>query len=106
MLCIDNPAADEVTLERILREIPDYAKNVHIILAERGHRFRSLKRSGVLTFLHGEEETEPLRVHNAQSQREHVYKRFFDLLGIDDNDRQSLLATVRDESQCDLPDPA
>ncbi|HEX7335500.1 MAG TPA: tetratricopeptide repeat protein [Pyrinomonadaceae bacterium] len=97
LLCIDNPAADEVTLERILREVPDYAGNVHIVLAERGHRYRALKKSGVLTYLHGEEEAEPIRVRNPQTQREHVYQRLFDLLGIDDADRQSLLATVRDE---------
>lgn len=97
VLCIDNPAADELTLERILREIPDYANNVHIILAERGHRYRALQKSGVLTYLHGEEEAKPIRVRNPRSQREHVYERFFDLLAIDDADRQSLLETVRDE---------
>src|SRR6266581_5492317 len=51
VLCIDNPAADEVTLERILREIPDYSATIQIILSERAHRYYALRRTGVLTYL-------------------------------------------------------
>ena len=97
VLCIDNPAADEATCERILREIPDYADNVHVIIAERGHRYNALKRTGVLTYLHGEEESDPIRVRNSQSQREEVYNKLFDLLGVRDADLERLMQIVRDE---------
>ena len=97
VLCIDNPAADEATLERILREVPDYADNVHIIMAERGHRYNALKRTGVLTYLHGEEENDPIRVRNSKSQREEVYNKLFDLLGVRDADLDRLMQIVRDE---------
>jgi predicted Zn-dependent protease len=97
VVCIDNPAADEVTLERILREIPDYAKNVHVILAERGHRYYALKRSGVLTYLHGEDENEPIRVWNSRRQREEVYNKLFDLLEVRDADLERLMQIIRDE---------
>ena len=96
-LCIDNPAADEAILERILREIPDYADNVHIIFAERAHRYYALQRTGVLTYLHGEDESEPVRVRNSRRQREDVYNKFFDLLGISGADLGPLLEIVRDE---------
>ena len=49
VLCIDNPAADEMNLERILREIRDYPEIAKIILAESAHRYYALQRSGVLT---------------------------------------------------------
>src|SRR5258706_3246059 len=97
VLCIDNPAADEVTLERILREIPDYSASVQIILSERAHRYYALRRTGVLTYLHGEEENEPVQVRNPRSQREDVYHKLFDLLGVSDSDRQPLLEIVRNE---------
>ena len=97
VLCIDNPAADEVTLERILREIPDYAENVQIILAERAHRYHTLRRTGVLTYLHGEDEIEPVRVWNSRRQREAVYNKLFDLLEVDDSDREPLLEIARNE---------
>lgn len=97
VLCIDNPAADEVTLERILREIPDYADNVQIVLAERAYRYYTLERTGVLTYLHGEDEIEPVRVRNARGQREEVYNKLFDLLNIDHADRGPLLDVVRNE---------
>jgi len=98
VLCIDNPAADEMTLERILREIPDYAANVQIILSERAHRYYALRRTGVLTYLHGEEEHEPVKVRNPPSQREDVYDKLFDLLGVSDADREPLREIVRNES--------
>jgi tetratricopeptide (TPR) repeat protein len=98
MLGIDNPAADEVTLERILREIPEYAANVQIILSERAHRYYSLRRTGVLTYLHGEEEKEPVKVRNPRNQRENVYNKLFDLLGVSEADREPLREIVRNES--------
>ena len=97
VLCIDNPAADEMNLERILREIPDYSEIAKIILAERAHRYYALQRTGVLTYLHGEEEVEPVRVRNAQGHREAVYNKLFDLLDISSIDRQPLLDIVRNE---------
>jgi Flp pilus assembly protein TadD len=98
ILCIDNPAADEVTLERILREIPDYAASVQVILSERGHRYDALRRTGVLTYLQGEEENEPIKVRNQRSQREDVYSKLFDLLGVSKGDREPLREIVRNES--------
>ncbi len=97
ILCIDNPAADEATLERILREVPEYADNLRIILAERAHRYYTLKRTGVLTYLHGEEEVEPVRVRNPRGQREEVYNKLFDLLDVSATDRQPLLDIARNE---------
>jgi len=97
VLCIDNPAANEVILELILREIPDYADNVHVILAERGHRYYALQRTGVLTYLHGEDENELVRVRNSRIQREEVYNKLFELLEVRDADLERLMQIVRDE---------
>jgi tetratricopeptide (TPR) repeat protein len=97
VLCIDNPAADEVVLERILREVPEYSDHVQIILSERAHRYYALRRTGVLTYLHGEEENEPVKVRNLSSQREDVYNKLFDLLGVSDADREPLREIVRNE---------
>ena len=98
VLCIDNPAADELALERILSEIPDYSANVRIILSERAHRYRALLRTGVLTYLHGEEENEPVNVRNPRNQRERVYDKLFDLLGVSEVDREPLREIVRNEN--------
>ena len=46
VLCIDNPAADEEMLEVLLRRIPDYCSTIHILFAERGHRYNALQRTG------------------------------------------------------------
>ncbi len=97
VLCIDNPAANEEALETILREIPDYADNVHVILAERAHRYYALQRTGVLTYLHGQEENEPVRVRNSRRHREEVYNKLFDLLGVHDADLERLMTIVRNE---------
>jgi tetratricopeptide (TPR) repeat protein len=98
VLCIDNPAADDETLETLLRKLPDYTSNVHVILAERAHRYKTLRRTGTLTYLHGEEDHEPIYVRNPQSQREDVYNRLFDLLEVSNQDRIPLLDIVRNEN--------
>jgi tetratricopeptide (TPR) repeat protein len=98
VLCIDNPAADELALERILREVPDYSADIQVILSEREHRYDALRRTGVLTHLHGEEENKPVRVRNPRSQREDVYNKLFDLLDLSEADREPLREIVRNES--------
>jgi len=90
VLCIDNPAAKEEVLEIILREIPDYCQNIHILVAEREHRYKTLKKTGVLTFLHGEEEHKQVDVRNPPDHRRNVYERLFDLLQISEDDRKPL----------------
>jgi Flp pilus assembly protein TadD len=98
VLCIDNPAADEAALERILREIPDYSSNVQIILSERVHRYYTLRSMGVLTYLPGEEEqAKPVFVRNPSRQREDVYNRLFELLDVSGEDKDSLWDIVRNE---------
>ncbi|MDX6694631.1 MAG: hypothetical protein QOF02_2234, partial [Blastocatellia bacterium] len=96
-LCIDNPAADEETLEGLLRRIPDYCAGIHILLAERTHRYYALRRIGSLTYLHGEEELKPIFVRNTRHQRQMVYGRLFELLHVSDVDRESLQGIVLDE---------
>ena len=85
LLCIDNPAANEDALMVILRHIPELSKNVRVLLAERGHRYHSMKKSGCLTFIHGEEEREPVVVINSRHQLRLVYSRLFQLLGLSEN---------------------
>jgi len=97
VLCIDNPAADEAILERLLRELPGHSPNIRIILSEREHRYRTLVRTGVLTYLHGEDETVPVKVRNPRNQRETVYQKLFDLLAVPESDRESLRDIVRNE---------
>ena len=98
VLCIDNPAADEEILEILLRRIPDYCPEIHILLAERDHRYKTLKRTGALTYLHGEEEEHiPVHVHNPSDQRHKVYRRLFDLLGISETDRAPLMEIALNE---------
>ncbi len=97
VLCIDNPAADEGVLESLLREIPNYTSSVHVILAERVHRYKGLRRIGILTYLHGEEEREPIYVRNPRSQREDVYERLFTLLAVPEEYKVVLLNIVRNE---------
>ena len=97
VLCIDNPAADEEILETLLRRIPDYCPEIHILLAERAHRYYALKRTGCLIYLHGEEEHQPVNVHNTSDQREKVYRKLFDLLNISEIDRAPLMKIALNE---------
>jgi tetratricopeptide (TPR) repeat protein len=97
LLCIDNPADDEETLETILREIPDYSSNVHIVFAERAHRYHALRRMGCLTYLHGEEDLQSIVVRNPRRQRQEVYNKLFDLLDVSTADRESLREFVLNE---------
>ncbi|MFV9645776.1 MAG: hypothetical protein ACNYWU_08150 [Desulfobacterales bacterium] len=90
VLCIDNPASDEEILELLLRQIPDFPPKVHILLVERVHRYHAIKNLGGLSYLHGEEEHEPIIVRNSHQQRKDVYDRLFKLLGISDADVKSL----------------
>jgi tetratricopeptide (TPR) repeat protein len=91
VLCIDNPAADEEMLETLLRRIPDYCSEIHILLAERAHRYRALERTGSLIHLHGEEQHNRVNVQNDHDQREKVYRKLFDLLKISEVDRAPLM---------------
>jgi tetratricopeptide (TPR) repeat protein len=90
-LCVDNPAADEEALTLILRRIPQTSQQIKILLTERGHRYQSMRQSGGLTFIHGEEERNPIVVRNSRSQRQLVYNRLFDLLGLSENITNDLL---------------
>ncbi|EAT59669.1 tetratricopeptide repeat protein [Chlorobium ferrooxidans] len=98
LLCIDNPAANEDALKVILRHIPELSKNIRVLLAERGHRYHSMKQSGCLTFIHGEEEREPVVVRNSRNQRRLVYSRLFKLLGLSENLISELGEIVLNES--------
>jgi tetratricopeptide (TPR) repeat protein len=98
VLCVDNPAADEEMLETLLRELPNFTSKIHVILAERAHRYRALRRTGTLTYLHGDEDLEPINVRNPRNQREDVYQRLFTLLNVSEEDRAPLLDIVRNES--------
>ncbi|HEV2799023.1 MAG TPA: tetratricopeptide repeat protein [Pyrinomonadaceae bacterium] len=97
VLCIDNPAADEETMEALLRRVPDYCPEIHILLAERRHRYHALQRTGSLTYLHGEEEQKPLDVRNPPRQRQRVYDKLFKLLGLSAEDTASLRDIVLNE---------
>ena len=97
VLCIDNPAVDEEALEILLRRIPDYVNEIHILLAERAHRYHALRRTGCLTYLHGEEELKPIFVRNTRDQRQKVYSRLFDLLEISEVDREGLRDIILNE---------
>lgn len=97
VLCIDNPAANEEVLEALLRQIPNYAENIHIIFSERGHRYHALRRTDSLTYLHGEEDSKPLYVSNNRNQREDVYNRLFELVGLSEADKEPLLHIIRNE---------
>ena len=92
VLCIDNPAVDEEALEVILRRIPECCAEIHILLAERAHRYHALRRIGCLTYLHGEEERNPIFVRNTRNHRERVYSKLFELLEISEAD----IAPLRD----------
>ena len=98
LLCIDNPAANEDALTVILRHIPELSKNVRVLLAERGHRYHSMKQSGCLTFIHGEEEREPVVVRNSPYQRKLVYNRLFELFGISEDIASEIRQIVQNES--------
>ncbi|HEY3278293.1 MAG TPA: tetratricopeptide repeat protein, partial [Syntrophorhabdaceae bacterium] len=97
ILCIDNPAADEETLSSILRRIPELNRRIHVLLSERGHRFQAMKKSGTVTFIHGEEESALVVVKNPHSQRQLVYNRLFDLLGIEANTARDLSQIILNE---------
>ena len=90
-LCVDNAAADENALALILRRIPQTSQQIKILLTERGHRYQSMRQSGGLTFIHGEEEKKPIVVRNPRRQRQLVYKRLFDLLGLSGSISKDLL---------------
>jgi hypothetical protein len=79
-LCIDNPAADEETLEALLRRVPDYCAEIHVLLSERAHRYRALQKAGCLTYLHGEEESNPVYVRDSDQRRQKVYDNLFKIL--------------------------
>jgi len=98
VLCVDNPAADEKNLEQLLRRINEYCPEIHILFAERDHRYRTLKRTETLTYLQGEEEENPVNVHNPADQRQKVYHRLFDLLGVSEADRAPLLNIALNET--------
>ncbi len=83
LLCIDNPAANPDVLQSLIRQIPAYNSQVNIVLAERGHRFNSLKQDDTLVHFHGEEELEPIVVRNSYQQRKNVYQKLFSLLALD-----------------------
>jgi tetratricopeptide (TPR) repeat protein len=97
VLCIDNPAADEETLEALLRRVPDYCSRIHILLAERAHRYKTLQGTGCLTYLHGEEGLDPIIVRNTRRQRQKVYGKLFDLLGVPDVDAAQLQGIIINE---------
>lgn len=97
VLCIDNPAADDETLEALLRRLPDYCADVCVLLAERTHRYQALRRTGCLTYLHGEEESSPVYVRNSRRQRQRVYDRLFGLLGVAEADAEPLREIVLNE---------
>ena len=71
-------------------------QQIKIILSERGHRYQSMRQSGELTFIHGEEERKPIVVRNSRSQRQLVYNRLFDLLGLPDSITSDLLEIARE----------
>lgn len=97
VLCIDNPAVDEEALELLLRRIPECCNGLHILLAERAHRYHALRRMGCLTYLHGEEEVSPIFVRNTRHQRQRVYSNLFELFEISEADRASLRDIVLNE---------
>ncbi len=90
LLCIDNPAQDEEALGLLLRLIPDYCEQINILIAERGHRYHAMQKNGCMTYLHGEEEHDPIIVRNSRKQRQQVYNKLFELLGIADDDTTTL----------------
>ena|SRR5205085_4205451 len=71
--------------------------NIHILLAEREHRYKTLQKTDSLTYLHGEEEHDPVYVYNTRPQRRRVYDKLFDLLGLADDDRAPLQSIVLNE---------
>jgi tetratricopeptide (TPR) repeat protein len=97
ILCIDNPAADEEILQTLLRELPDYCEKIHVLFSERLHRYQTLKKTDVQTYIHGEEEQGPVNVGNPRDQRYKVYERLFDLMQIAKDDREPLRAIALNE---------
>ncbi len=97
VLCIDNPAVDEEALEVLLRRIPECCTGIHILLAERAHRYQALRRIGCLTYLHGEEELRPIFVQNTRNHRQRVYSKLFELLELSEADIASLRDIVLNE---------
>jgi len=97
ILCIDNPAADEESLSLILRRIPELNLRIHVVLSERGHRYRAMKHSGGMTFIHGEEESSVLVVRNPRHQRQLVYDRLFALLGLPDDFAREFREIINNE---------
>ncbi len=99
MLCIDNPAADEGSLETLLRQIPDHCSRIHILIAEREHRYHEpCRTAGCLTYLHGEEEADPIIVSEILDSRgKRLYGKLFDLLEVPDSDRAALRGIVLNE---------
>ncbi|MFL6216133.1 MAG: tetratricopeptide repeat protein [Blastocatellia bacterium] len=97
VLCIDNPAADEETLETLLQRLPDSCPQIHVLLAEREHRYKALRGTDTLTCLHGEEEREPITVRNTRQQRQRVYDKLFRLLEVEGEDRETLNQIVLNE---------
>lgn len=85
VLCIDNPAVDETSFHQLLKRIFGVGKNIHVLVAERAHRYLAMKRSGCMTFIHGEKIQSPIKIRNSRHQRRKVYDQLFELLNLPEN---------------------